>query len=72
MHFTGTIWRPPYEAGSALLQVTVGCTHHKCRFCSLYKDPFSLSPMSEIREDIDLGQDQIGKAIHLDGLLADD
>ena len=53
MHFTGTIWRPPYEAGSALLQVTVGCTHHKCRFCSLYKDPFSLSPMSEIREDIE-------------------
>ena len=32
MHYTGTIWRPPYEAGSLLLEVTAGCTHHKCKF----------------------------------------
>lgn len=29
MHYTGTIWRPPYEAYSALVQVTADCTHHK-------------------------------------------
>ncbi len=55
MHFTGTIWRPPYEANSALLQVTAGCTHHNCKFCSLYKDlpfKFRLSPMSEVEEDL--------------------
>lgn len=41
MHYTGTIWRPPYEAYSALVQVTAGCTHHKCKFCTLYEDvPF--------------------------------
>ena len=28
MHYTGTIWRPPYEAYSVLVQVTAGCTHH--------------------------------------------
>ena len=28
MHYTGTIWRPPYEAASLLLEVTAGCTHH--------------------------------------------
>ena len=33
MHYTGTIWRPPYEASSLLLEVTAGCTHHKCKFC---------------------------------------
>ncbi len=43
MHYTGTIWRPPYEAASLLLQVTAGCTHHKCKFCTLYNDlPFGL------------------------------
>lgn len=52
MHFTGTIWRPPYEANSALLQATVGCTHHRCRFCSLYKEPFSIAPMEEVESDL--------------------
>lgn len=53
MHFTGTIWRPPYEADSALLQVTAGCTHNRCRFCSLYDVPFSCSPTGEIEADIE-------------------
>lgn len=55
MHYTGTVWRPPYEAWSALLQVTAGCTHHKCKFCTLYDDvpfKFRMSPMDEIEEDI--------------------
>ena len=55
MHFTGTIWRPPYEAWSSLLQVTAGCTHHKCKFCTLYEDipfKFRMSPISEVEEDL--------------------
>lgn len=55
MHFTGTIWRPPYEAWSALIQVTAGCTHHSCKFCTLYEDvsfKFRMSPLSEIEEDL--------------------
>ncbi|MCH5349898.1 MAG: radical SAM protein [Oscillospiraceae bacterium] len=54
MHFTGTIWRPPYEAWSALLQVTAGCTHNKCKFCTLYSDVphFRMSPVSEIESDL--------------------
>ena len=55
MHYTGTIWRPPYEAYSALVQVTAGCTHHKCKFCTLYEDvpfKFRMSPLSEIEEDL--------------------
>ncbi len=55
MHYTGTIWRPPYEAGSLLLQVTAGCTHHRCKFCTLYNDlavPFRMSPVAEIAEDL--------------------
>ena len=41
MHYTGTIWRPPYESGSLLLEATAGCTHHRCKFCTLYDElPF--------------------------------
>ena len=53
MHFSCGIVRPPYEAGSCFLQVTSGCSHNKCRFCTFYKEaPFSVSPESEIREDL--------------------
>lgn len=55
MHFTGTIWRPPYEMWSALIQVTAGCTHHKCKFCTLYGDlpfKFRMSTIDEIEQDL--------------------
>lgn len=55
MHYTGTIWRPPYEADSLLLEVTAGCTHHKCKFCTLYSDlpfKFRMTPMKDIENDL--------------------
>lgn len=55
MHYTGTIWRPPYEASSLLLEVTAGCTHHKCKFCTLYDDlpfKFRMTPLEDIESDL--------------------
>lgn len=55
MHYTGTIWRPPFEAESLLIEVTAGCTHHKCKFCTLYDDlpfPFRMSPLKDIEADL--------------------
>lgn len=53
MHFASNVVRPPYEARSAYLQVTSGCSHNACRFCTYYKDaPFAVSPESEIIEDL--------------------
>ncbi len=63
LHFTGQVWRPPYEANSQLLQVTAGCTHNKCKFCSLYHGTkFRLSPVTEVEEDLKVIQSYQPKA----------
>lgn len=53
MHFASNVVRPPYEANSVYLQVTSGCSHNACRFCTYYKDaPFAVSPEREIVEQL--------------------
>ena len=53
MHYDGMTFRPPYEAGSLLLQVTHGCSHNACTFCSMYRDvSFAVSPLEEIVDDL--------------------
>ena len=53
MKYTGPIYRPPYEANSLLLQVTVGCTHNKCTFCSMYRDvKFTTESIEQIEKDL--------------------
>src|SRR4030042_1853759 len=38
MHYEGECIRPPREADSILLQVTLGCSHNKCTFCGTFKE----------------------------------
>ncbi|MBW2016411.1 MAG: B12-binding domain-containing radical SAM protein [Deltaproteobacteria bacterium] len=53
MHYEGNCIRPPSEAYSILLQVTVGCSHNKCIFCGTYKDKrFRIKDNETILKDI--------------------
>lgn len=53
MKYEGMIIRPPSEARSLLLQITVGCSHNKCTFCATYKgERFRIKTFEEIEEDI--------------------
>lgn len=53
MKYTGPTYRPPYEADSLLLQVTVGCTHNKCTFCTMYRDVnFAMESIEQIEKDL--------------------
>ena len=53
MHYEGNCIRPPPEAYSILLQVTLGCSHNRCTFCGTYKDkPFRIKDNEVILSDI--------------------
>jgi radical SAM superfamily enzyme YgiQ (UPF0313 family) len=54
MHYEGNIIRPPSEANSILLQVTVGCSRNKCTFCGAYQgERFKIKSDEIIMADID-------------------
>lgn len=52
----GLVFRPPSEARSFILRVTIGCSHNTCRFCDMYKaSKFRIRPMEEIEGIIERG-----------------
>jgi len=54
MNYEGMIFRPPSEAGSLILQVTVGCSYNRCTFCGAYQGKsFRIKRFEEVQEDID-------------------
>ncbi len=53
MHYTGEVYRHPMEGYTQLLEVTIGCSHNKCSFCTMYRrTPFKMSPIEHIEEDL--------------------
>ena len=53
MRYIGTVYRPPSEASSYLLQATIGCSWNHCTYCATYQEKeFRVRPLAETLEDI--------------------
>jgi radical SAM superfamily enzyme YgiQ (UPF0313 family) len=64
MRYEGTIYRPPPEADSYLLQCTIGCSHNRCTFCGMYKSVrYRIRSLNEIKCDIKMAKVSFGRRL---------
>lgn len=54
MYSGDTVYPPPLESKSALLEITTGCSYRRCKFCDFPKDTFSIFSMEDIARKIEL------------------
>ena len=64
MRYEGTIYRPPSESHSLLIQCTIGCPHNRCTFCAMYKDKkFRIRSVADIRQDLNSAREYYGENV---------
>lgn len=73
MRYEGTVYRPPSEADSLILQATIGCSYNRCSYCAMYLEKrFRPRSLDDLREDMDLaaawhGADNVRRVFLADG-----
>jgi radical SAM superfamily enzyme YgiQ (UPF0313 family) len=64
MRYEGTLYRPPSEAHSLIVQVTIGCAYNRCRFCTMYKDKrFRVRNIEDVKRDFIEAHDRYGDRV---------
>lgn len=64
MTYDEPVFRPPSEARSLILQVTIGCSHNECTFCSMYRGKrFRVKSRDEVRADIEEARATLGDGV---------
>lgn len=71
MEYEGMVYRPPSEAYSLIIQVTIGCSQNDCIFCNMYKEKrFRMRPLQDVLSDFREARayySSIGKIFLADG-----
>jgi len=71
MEYEGMVYRPPSEAYSLIIQVTIGCSQNDCIFCNMYKEKrFRMRPLQDVLADFREAREyynSIGKIFLADG-----
>ena len=63
--YQGSLYRPPSEANSLILQATLGCSYNECTFCGMYREKrFRVRPLAELQREIAWAREELGSSVH--------